>query len=129
MPNRHSKEQVEIRLKPVETETKRLNSALRYRESSSSDLKATDIRPSRIEKPKIDSTHLATGTFRGQNEIVNKTDSHVQWYNGDQKEEEVPIGNKDFAPTLEERVNPKTVSMEHPTELLLLLRNSISSLN
>ena len=129
MPNRHSKKQAEISLKPVEAETTRPNSALRFRESSSSDLKAIEIRPSKIKKPKIDSTHLATGTFRGQNDFVSKTEAHVQWYNGDQKEEEVPLGNKDFAPTLEERVNPKTVSMEIPTDLILLLRNSISSLS
>ncbi len=129
MPNRHSKKQVEISLKPVEAEATRPNSALRFRESSSSDLKAVEIKSSREIKQKIDSTHLATGTFKGQNDFVNKTEAHVQWYNGDQKEQEVPSGNKDFAPTLEDKANAKTVPIELPTDLILLLRNSISSLS
>ena len=78
MPNRHSKKQVEISLKPVEAETTRANSALRFRESSNSDLKASEIKPLRVnKKAKVDSTHLATGTFKGQDEFVKRTEAHV----------------------------------------------------
>ena len=65
MPNRHSKKQIEISLKAVEAEATRPNSALRFRETSSSELKASEIKPLRVIKPKVDSTHLATGTFKG----------------------------------------------------------------
>jgi|688.fasta_scaffold1019387_1 hypothetical protein len=77
MPNRHSKKQIEISLKPVEAEASRPNSALRFRESASSELKASEIKPLRVKKPKVDSTHLATGTFKGQDELVKKQEAHV----------------------------------------------------
>ncbi len=77
MANRHSKKQVDISLKPVDAEATRPNSALRFRESSSSELKASEIKSLRQRKPKVDSTHFATGTFKGQEDQVKKQAAHV----------------------------------------------------
>jgi len=48
----------------------------------------------------------------------------VQWYNGDQKEEEFSSGNRDFAPV--NQPETKRAPVELPIDLVLLLRNSIS---
>lgn len=98
MPNRHKKSQVEISLKPVEAEATKSNSALRFRESSQSDLKPSEIKPLRVRNPANDSTHFSTGTFKSPDNLVKKQEAHVQWYNGDQKDQELSHGNRDFAP-------------------------------
>ena len=61
MPNRHSKKQVEISLKPVVVESQRENSALRFREKLP-DTQALEPRVARERELAKNQTHSATKT-------------------------------------------------------------------